>query len=555
MNRADEPPNAFEAGKQGTAARDMVQETIEALRQKGGLFVEAVRATRMPMALTDPRLPGNPIVFANQAFHRLSGYSRDEVLGQQPHFMNGRLTDPQDAARFAEALRGEQDDIIETIQYRKDGSRFVATVLISAFKDDQGETVNHFMSWLDVTRRVEAEAEVAELRQIQSAQKLAEAGMALELDSTKILQDLAARLVSEDNVQTISEEVLSAAIKLTGAKAGTVQILESETEELLILAARGFSQQTLDYFRRVDACAGTSCGEALRTVERAYFNFDPASPDQSARLHVADGILSAQSTPLISLSGRVIGMISTHWGELDHRPSERELRFLDLLARQAADLIEQRRSARLLSDRERRAQTLLAELQHRVRNTLSVIRSIVRRTARSSTTIEEFEQHLDGRLSSFARTQAYVTRDPEGGIDLEMIIRDELLAHAARGAKEIRIEGPEVRLDAKRAETVGLAVHELTSNAVKYGALASDGNRLNVSWSLKGKGANRMLHFCWLEELAHRKLAKPDRAGFGTELLERVLSYELDATPKLSFQAGGFSYEVQIPISAPASSH
>lgn len=377
MNRSDGPSNEFEAGKARTAARDVAQASIEELRQRGGPFVAAVRATRMPMVLTDPNLPGNPIVFANQAFLNISGYRMDEVLGQQPHFMNGRQTDPQDAARFAESLRSDLDDLVETIQYRKDGSRFVATVLLSAFKDEEGKTLNHFMSFLDVTRRSEAESEVTELKLMQAA----------------------------------------------------------------------------------------------------------------------------------------------------------------------------------MSDRERQSQMLLAELQHRVRNTLAMIRSIVRRTASTSKTVEEFEQHLDGRLGSFARTQAYVTRDPMGSIDLELIVHDELLAHAQTGNPEIVIEGPEVRLPAKLAETLGLAVHELTTNAVKHGALADEGNSIEVRWSLDGIDDGRRLNFRWREKLARRKLSKPNRAGFGTELLDRVMSYELDADPRIEFKPDGFSYEVIIPLPNTPATH
>src|SRR5690242_18567386 len=101
-------PNDFERGKTGTNARSNAEAAIEELRQRGGVFVEAVRSTRMPMALTDPNLPGNPIVFANESFLKLSGYSMGEVLGQQPHFMNGPGTDPNDAARFSEAIRADQ---------------------------------------------------------------------------------------------------------------------------------------------------------------------------------------------------------------------------------------------------------------------------------------------------------------------------------------------------------------------------------------------------------------------------------------------------------------
>ncbi|MBC9033818.1 PAS domain-containing protein [Sphingomonas sp. JC676] len=81
--------NAFEIDKTGTAARSQAQDRIEVLRGEGGIFVEAVRATRMPMTVTDPSLSGNPIIFANEAFLILSGYSMEEVLGQQPHFLNG----------------------------------------------------------------------------------------------------------------------------------------------------------------------------------------------------------------------------------------------------------------------------------------------------------------------------------------------------------------------------------------------------------------------------------------------------------------------------------
>lgn len=80
-------PNEFESGKPETNARASAQADIERLRSEGGVFVGAVRATRMPMLLTDPNLPGNPIIFANDAFLKLSGYQMDEVLGQKPHFM------------------------------------------------------------------------------------------------------------------------------------------------------------------------------------------------------------------------------------------------------------------------------------------------------------------------------------------------------------------------------------------------------------------------------------------------------------------------------------
>ncbi len=211
---------------------------------------------------------------------------------------------------------------------------------------------------LDIAPTPEGGISVA-FRDIEDRKAAAEA-LAEEFKYTRILQDLSARLVTEENIQTVYEDVLSAAIEITRAKAGTVQMLNDQNEELAILATRGFSQRTTEYFGRVDAGSQTSCGIALRTKSRTYLDFDQASTDVAIRMHVEDGVLSALSLPLLSRSGKPIGMVSTHWGEFGHRPSERELRFLDLLIRQAADLIEQRRAEAALRERDRRYHTLFS---------------------------------------------------------------------------------------------------------------------------------------------------------------------------------------------------
>lgn len=185
-SKDDKSRNAFESDIAGTAARTRAEGKIEGLRLKGGLFVDAVRATRMAMAVTDPTLTGNPIIFANEAFLKLSGYSMEEVLGQQPYFMNGPDTDPDDVARFDEALRNDLDDLVETIQYRRDGTRFIASVLLSAFKDDDGNTVHHFLSWLDVTRRTNAENRLNLLEQAQAALRQSEARLSAMLETVPV---------------------------------------------------------------------------------------------------------------------------------------------------------------------------------------------------------------------------------------------------------------------------------------------------------------------------------------------------------------------------------
>jgi len=111
--------------------------------------------------------------------------------------------------------------------------------------------------------------------------------------------------------------------------------------------------------------------------------------------------------------------------------------------------------------------TLLEELQHRVRNILAVIRSMVRRTHEEGQSAEEFIQHLEGRLGALARTQVLLTRSVDAGVDLQSLIREELMAHASPEDR-VTISGPDVELPPKAAEVLTLAIHELTTNAVKY---------------------------------------------------------------------------------------
>lgn len=199
---------------------------------------------------------------------------------------------------------------------------------------------------------------------------------------------------------------------------------------------------------------------------------------------------------------------------------------------------------------EERQGVLLAELQHRVRNTLAVVRSIARRTGETSESVEEYAMHLDGRLNSFARTQAMVTRNPTSGVDLETLVAEELLSYHAREGEQVRISGPPLRLCSKAAETFALAVHELATNAVKYGALSGRNGRVDIAWTIRASNGERRLDFEWKESGVTLDGEGPSRQGFGTELLERSLPYELGATSTLAFQGDGIRCTIVVPLNA-----
>lgn len=215
------------------------------------------------------------------------------------------------------------------------------------------------------------------------------------------------------------------------------------------------------------------------------------------------------------------------------------------------DVTERRRGEEALRDSEAQAKLLLAELQHRVRNTLAVVRSIARRTAATSDTVEDYAMHLEGRIDAFARVQAAVTRDPTGGIDLESLVAAELLAYGAHeGRQVVSIKGPSIRLQPKAAETLGLAIHELATNAVKHGALSAERGQVAVEWKVDGDGGTPRLVFDWSETGVDISGSNPRRQGFGTELLSRTIGYELSGETKLAFEPVGLHCTISLPITA-----
>lgn len=114
-------------------------------------FVAAVRATRMPMIITNPRLPDNPVVFANNAFCRLSGYPRDEILGRNCRFLQGPESDPATVQRIREAVERVEPLEIDILNHRKDGETFWNRLLMAPVFDTEGVLAYFFASQVDVT--------------------------------------------------------------------------------------------------------------------------------------------------------------------------------------------------------------------------------------------------------------------------------------------------------------------------------------------------------------------------------------------------------------------
>jgi PAS domain S-box-containing protein len=203
---------------------------------------------------------------------------------------------------------------------------------------------------------------------------------------------------------------------------------------------------------------------------------------------------------------------------------------------------------------EQRQKLLLAELQHRVRNTLGMIRSLVRFTAQGHDDIEDYLSHLTGRLDSLSRTQQLLTRSSNARVDLHELVFDEMTAQAG-GRSAYALEGPPVLLAPKAAEVLSLALHELVTNSVKYGALGDIRNSetpVRVGWEVAKRDGQNWLELRWSE--IPRGETSTDHRGFGTELITQRVPYELGGKADLKIGDDGVFANIAFPLAnGPAS--
>jgi PAS domain S-box-containing protein len=194
-------------------------------------------------------------------------------------------------------------------------------------------------------------------------------------------------------------------------------------------------------------------------------------------------------------------------------------------------------------------QVLLAELQHRTRNLLAVINSIANQMLRSSESLEQFGKAFGSRLEALSRVQGLLARVGHEAIAVRELIENELFAHGSVGSDgKVTIEGPPCLLPASVAQPLALAVHELATNATKYGALAHKGAKLHVSWAKDDSMSPPRVVMRWREIGVPMPHSTAPRSGFGSELIRRALPYQLKAQSRLEFSSSGVSCEISVPI-------
>ncbi|KHJ53034.1 histidine kinase [Aureimonas altamirensis] len=457
-------------------------------------FAAAVRTTRMPMLITDPHQPDNPIIFANDAFGRLTGYDRHEVIGRNCRFLQGTGTNTDDVTRIRNAVARCEAIEVDLLNYRKDGSSFWNRLLVSPVFDEDGNLTYFFASQFDVSpdrRRVS---------ELQSAHG------EMEFEVERRMLDL----------------------------------MQSEGRMRFILNAAGMGVWTLDLKN-----------QRLVASRHCKANFGRAGDEPFSYADLQEAIVPEDRNRWRETVEAAIASSDEFSVEYRIRTPSGETRWVEVRGQVSVDITDQPSGMAGISiditerkEAEEHRKLLARELNHRVKNSLATAQSVFAQSMRSARTLDEAQEIAFGRMQALSMAQDLLTQDGFSAAQLEDVVSSAIKPFDG-GA--FRVSGPRVVLGARSVSAFALALHELATNASKYGALSTANGTIAVTWRLEEADGGSILRFHWSEQ-GGPPVRKPERRGFGTRIIEGALSAEINGSASIDFRSSGIAFEAVAPL-------
>jgi two-component sensor histidine kinase/PAS domain-containing protein len=301
-----------------------------------------------------------------------------------------------------------------------------------------------------------------------------------------------------------------------------------------------------DYNAAIDGisigpCVG-SCGTAAYTREPVFvsdISTDPRWADFKD-LAAAHGLAACWSVPILTGAGEVLGTFAMYHRE-PREPADEDLQLVDLVTRTAALIIDRNRAEEERSHAERRQQLLLGELNHRVKNTLAIVQSLTHQSFHSAVSTADAMRRFEGRLEALAAAHNLLTSTSWESAPIADVVHAALAAFCP--PDRCTVEGPRLAVPPQTAVTLALALHELATNAAKYGALSTPEGRIAVRWTV----ASDQLELTWTER-GGPPVTPPEQRGFGTRMIERTLASEFGGKVDIDFAPAGVTCTMVAPL-------
>ena len=190
---------------------------------------------------------------------------------------------------------------------------------------------------------------------------------------------------------------------------------------------------------------------------------------------------------------------------------------------------------------------LARELTHRVKNTLATVGAVVSQTLRDSPSLAEARVAVAGRIASLGTAHELLVRDEVEGAAIGEIVERVLAPFIDSNGMRFAVQGPEIRLSPEITLALSMALHELATNAIKYGALSVPTGRVNIEWALAGGIGDRRFTFSWVEQ-GGPAVVPPTRIGFGTRMIERVFAQHVEGKAGITYAPDGVRFAIESPV-------
>lgn len=467
--------------------------------------------------------------FVNRAYERWFGVDRSEIEGRTLCEVLGAEAYERLRPNVVRALGGESLTFVGEIPYRDAGLRHIEAQYVPDIAPD-GEIPGYYVLVTDISDRRKAEAEME--RMLAGERRRA------------VLLDLGQKLRDEaDPVRIAQTASRLLAEQLAVARAGYAEmdeggdlanvIADDGRTDTGVIPLKGLQFRIDDF--------GPSMSADMRvglTVSVGDVALDPRTNAPEA-LDAFDGIgvRAFVTVSLIKASHLSAYLFVAH--DAPRAFSADETDFVANVAELIWTASERARSDLALKRAEETERLLIREVDHRAKNVLAVVQSLAQLTPFEHK--DQYVQALSGRIGSLARAHSLLSTARWSGVDLHDLLRLELDPYCGEGGEQVLVEGPPALIDAQSAQSLALVVHELATNASKYGALSRPLGRLAVTWSW---GADSVLKLVWRED-AGAPVSPPARRGFGSTLIESAVK-QVGARVELTWRRQGLKVRLDL---------